>query len=377
VNITDDNIGQAFKQAFDGFEIKPSESVWDSINKANVNSGVSKPFAQYRNAFYGVVTAIIVIAAVFSFYKYEALKRSSNNDIIIENIKTKKPIIKGAFPADNKGDNIDISQSTSQKRVIETKKKNNKVNIATPSIKKATLIKLKPGICNDGPLISDDEAYASVDSMLSNVDISDEETTEVEKTGLADSLNNSPAIDNDSQNGFGYESLIANNDVDSFKVKYSDNPVICFGEDAILEVEEGYRYLWNTGEVTNKIVVSPIENSRYYVTVTNNKGQEDIHIYNVNVDKQCSALMLPSAFTPNGDGKNDVFNAEGIGISNLLLTVYSSLGQKIFETKSLDQSWDGRYRGELLPAATFFYIAKYTDAKGENHIKRGQVTLIR
>ena len=66
-----------------------------------------------------------------------------------------------------------------------------------------------------------------------------------------------------------------------------------FGEDAILEVEEGYFYHWSNGGIGNKVKVSPTENSNYYVTVSNEWGQESMHTYTVEIDRTCSALLYP------------------------------------------------------------------------------------
>lgn len=165
--------------------------------------------------------------------------------------------------------------------------------------------------------------------------------------------------------------------LDTFKVKYGRNPIICFGEDAILVIEKGLRYDWNTGDINNKIIVTPLESSSYFVTVTNENGQTNVHEFKVEVDNSCSALFIPSAFTPNADGQNDAFKAEGRGIESMQMVVLNKMGQVLFEASHISQSWDGKYNGDLLPPDTYFYQVNYIDAKGNSHIKRGQITLIR
>jgi gliding motility-associated-like protein len=375
VNRTDDNIGQAFKQAFDGFEIQPSESLWESVNKANIDSGVTKPLAQFRNLFYGMAAAIVVVVSIYGIYKFE---NTTNKEVIIDNkIENAKPVIDEVYSiekdsVDDKTTQNDVHQNIAETKVIKTNKKK---PAPEPNTKSKKIVVSN---CGDAP-VSEKEAFASVDSMVNEVATQEDKVADLDIEDLDENIiipvaktQKSTPVNEDNS-----DDIVVNNEIDSFKVDYSNDPIICFGEDAILEVEDGFYYTWNTGEVGNKIIVSPIENSYYSVTVTNSQGQKDVHKYSVKIDMQCSALMIPSAFTPNGDGKNDVFGAEGIGISNLLLTVYSPMGQKLFETKSLEQTWDGRFNGELMPAAMYFYQANYTDAKGENHIKRGQITLIR
>jgi gliding motility-associated-like protein len=110
--------------------------------------------------------------------------------------------------------------------------------------------------------------------------------------------------------------------------------------------------------------------------VTNSKDQKSIHEFTVDVDNSCSALFIPSAFTPNFDGQNDVFKAEGRGITQMHMIVYNKLGQIVFESTNLDIGWDGTFKGEL-SSETYVYHVDYTDAKGIGHVKRGQVTLIK
>jgi len=160
-------------------------------------------------------------------------------------------------------------------------------------------------------------------------------------------------------------------------IRFGANPTICFGEDAMLTVEDGHQYRWNTGSVNSKIRVSPPENSTYTVTVTLADGQEVERQFQVNIDASCSALLLPSAFSPNGDGKNDFFKAEGNSIQKMQLFVFNQQGKTIFEANSIDQYWDGSLGGDLAPEGNYFYQVNYTDGLGVEHFKRGQVFLIR
>lgn len=380
MSFTEENMGQAFKEALDGLEIKPSESVWDSVNKANLKSGVTKPLAQFSNLIYGIVAAVILVSSIYVIYSFNNKSKDVNkvsnkidnvvtsniqNDITVaEPIVTKEIVVQENIESENKQESTDNKKENSSAF-------NKKIIIAS---------------CGDKPAINEKEAFASVDSMENNIAL-EEDTIEGDTIAYKEEDYSEHKISKEQGGSNIYnevnskvnesKEIIIDANADTFNVKYSEDPIICFGEDAILRAEEGYTYQWNTGSRDDKISVSPVEKSYYKVTVTNKLGQTNIHKFTVTIDKECSALLLPSAFTPNGDGKNDVFKAEGIGITKLLLTVYSSIGQMVFETRNVDQAWDGRYKGELMPAATYFYQVSYTDAKGENHIKRGQIILIR
>ncbi len=83
----------------------------------------------------------------------------------------------------------------------------------------------------------------------------------------------------------------------------------------------------------------------------------------------CTAYA-PNAFSPNGDGKNDLFVVElhcptSTSYSH---TIYNRYGQKVFETKQPGQSWDDTFNGRACEAATYFYHIEYRN--GEEKIRK-------
>ncbi len=88
---------------------------------------------------------------------------------------------------------------------------------------------------------------------------------------------------------------------------------------------------------------------------------------------------FPSAFTPNGDGNNDVFRIIGNHkeeYNNYLLNVYNRFGECVFYTKDVNDGWDGIYRNIPQEVGVYFYMASFV-RKGEQHLLKGDVTLIR
>lgn len=111
-------------------------------------------------------------------------------------------------------------------------------------------------------------------------------------------------------------------------------------------------------------------------TVTNAAGCTDLicipveSIINVVND-------LPSAFTPNGDGVNDVFIVRGFGITKMTLRVYNRQGLMVFESRTQNIGWDGKYKGVPQPMDAYAWTLDVEYFTGESFKKKGDVTLIR
>ena len=75
-----------------------------------------------------------------------------------------------------------------------------------------------------------------------------------------------------------------------------------------------------------------------------------------------SSLTVPNVFTPNGDGKNDLFTLNAVNIGSITLTIFDRWGLKMYEeTKNGSAAWDGKNKsGKLVPDGTYFYIIKAT-----------------
>ncbi len=149
-------------------------------------------------------------------------------------------------------------------------------------------------------------------------------------------------------------------------------------------IEDGVTYEWGGGEVDDPSATSttaqPLETTTYTVTVTDDRGctsTAEVTIYLKMFLCEEPFLFIPNAFTPDGDGMNDIFRIRGNSITDVYLIVYNRWGEKVFETRDLETGWDGTFRGKQLPPDVFGYYLEIVCFGGEEFRKKGNVTLIR
>jgi gliding motility-associated-like protein len=88
---------------------------------------------------------------------------------------------------------------------------------------------------------------------------------------------------------------------------------------------------------------------------------------------------IPNAFTPNGDGLNDILKIIGnSGVKELKgFKIYSRSGNLVFETRDLSVGWDGRFKGNMLPSDIYYWTAVYVDRNDQTNSKTGTVLLLK
>ncbi|HTF03604.1 MAG TPA: PKD domain-containing protein, partial [Bacteroidia bacterium] len=88
-------------------------------------------------------------------------------------------------------------------------------------------------------------------------------------------------------------------------------------------------------------------------------------------------IFVPNAFSPNGDGQNDVLCVRGWCIESMDFSIYDRWGTRVFTTTTLAECWNGTYQGIALEAAVFVYSLNVTLVSGEVIVKSGNISLIR
>jgi gliding motility-associated-like protein len=93
------------------------------------------------------------------------------------------------------------------------------------------------------------------------------------------------------------------------------------------------------------------------------------------------AVYLPSGFTPNGNGVNDVYWVRGTGIDpgNYSMSIYNRLDNLIYYASDPDKGWDGRIQGQsvLMPSGIYTVDVLLADTLGEEHHYRYHATLVK
>lgn len=121
-------------------------------------------------------------------------------------------------------------------------------------------------------------------------------------------------------------------------------------------------------------IADPAFNTTYYITITDADGCTAIDSVNVFVDID---FNVPNAFTPNGDGLNDVFNI----VTDLLISyeihIYNRWGGLVFHSEDIDIGWDGDLKGIPQEIGVYTYLIRSTTTLNTEITKSGTITLLR
>jgi gliding motility-associated-like protein len=126
----------------------------------------------------------------------------------------------------------------------------------------------------------------------------------------------------------------------------------------ILDAGTAYRYHWLPGnDTTQKIAIT--DSGKYTVQITGADGCTAIKSAQI-TDDCTPSLYIPNAFSPDGNGDNDVFMAYGTNISGFSMRIYNRWGERLFDCNNLDTGWDGRFHDTYCSTGTYIYIIEYS-----------------
>jgi gliding motility-associated-like protein len=172
---------------------------------------------------------------------------------------------------------------------------------------------------------------------------------------------------------------------DSIDVNYESLPVlslsdsaVCYGTTLQLDVSNpGSTYLWENGSTNPVYEINA--NGNYQVWITNYCGTATDSFEVIYTDCYCD-LYVPNAFTPEGDGHNEVFvPVTSCDLFQYELMIFNRWGELIFETTTINDYWDGTYKGLLSQDGVYVWKITYRfDAEvAETTTKYGHVVLLR
>jgi gliding motility-associated-like protein len=159
---------------------------------------------------------------------------------------------------------------------------------------------------------------------------------------------------------------------------------ILFNSTIQLTADGARYYMWspNDGSLSNPNIRNPIArpagNTTYIVTGMNEWGCSDTAHVNITIT-YTDTVLIPTAFTPNGDGHNDVFRITNIKDSKLVeFNIYNRWGQVVYSNNwDITKGWDGNYNGMPLDMGVYHFQVIIARPGGENIMYKGDVTLIR
>lgn len=155
-----------------------------------------------------------------------------------------------------------------------------------------------------------------------------------------------------------------------------DTAICAYGRLELRPLRSFNSYLWSNGSSQSQISIS--SPGTYWLEVTdleNCLGRDSVVV----LPKECmKGLYVPSAFTPNADGKNDLFRPLLFGqIAQFEFLIYNRWGQVVFRSTNPGEGWDGKLSGLDQDTNVFVWLCKYRLQGEQEQTARGTVTLIR
>ncbi len=176
------------------------------------------------------------------------------------------------------------------------------------------------------------------------------------------------------------------------EAKFTCTNILCPGETASFkEVSLGnlVEWKWDFGNGQSSNLKDPPNqsytprgnsdyNARPQLIVKNDYGCYDTTKGFIRVAYSCF-IAVPSAFTPNGDGRNDyLYPLQAYKATNLNFSVYNRFGELVFHSKDWTYKWDGRYKGQAADAGTYVWVLSYTNSdNGAVVNQKGTTVLVR
>jgi gliding motility-associated-like protein len=188
-------------------------------------------------------------------------------------------------------------------------------------------------------------------------------------------------------NGCEFDTLIQITPPGSFiTVNVTKQDLTCYGignegwaKANVIGGEAPYNYTWSTNPLQNTEEAIGLYFGYYFLTVSDANDCVVKDTIYIEPGPCCEQVFLPNAFSPNGDGRNDVFKiTTTAGIELKQFSVFDRWGNEVWKTYNFRDTWDGSYDGEHEDMNTFFYVFKYkclTD--GNIYMKKGDIMLVR
>lgn len=135
-------------------------------------------------------------------------------------------------------------------------------------------------------------------------------------------------------------------------------------------------YTWNSGATTPTIVVD--RPGTYWLNVTTQTDCPGSDTIIVSIKDCLKGFYMPTAFTPNNDGRNDILRSVmGGNWIKFKLTIYDRWGNIVFQTTDPFKGWNGKIKGQVTDSQVFVWVSNYQFSGEPEKLEKGTVTLIR
>jgi len=347
------NIGQLFRDRLKGHTIEPSDKVWANIQKSIGSSPAIQPkakFAKYIISGAAVVALVVASIAVAYFVKPDQKDITSNPQTKLQTTTNN--------PAQTTNQETDVSP-----KAIEYGTPIQTPGIVTPSTQSN----------NNQPIMN-----PLIENKVAN--------TQTNQTNPISFIDNSQPKSNINQPNnitpvMKPIDLSDEHPKTNISLEISRDTTVCIGEPFTLRIKGGASIVWSTGSNAEEITVSALNEEQVYMYrafVHTLVGDTSV-VIKVNA-VECHPYEQPNAFTPNGDGINDLFipNVPS-DCSDYSLMIYNRGGVKVFESKTKERGWDGKFNNEEQKEGAYFYVLQYRPSTSKNsNIKtiRGTIVLL-
>lgn len=173
------------------------------------------------------------------------------------------------------------------------------------------------------------------------------------------------------------------------QVKVNPSPTVNAGPDVTYNLDDPmYLNAQGTGTLTwifgQEVYCSVCPNTQIFPKTSGCYQIQAVNEYDCKAtDEVCVEvttlhnMYIPNIFTPNEDGKNDLFTVYGTGFTKIEVSIFDRWGAKLYTFTDINKGWDGTYKGVLVKEDTYVYKVNYTSLDGKKHTKTGHVTLMK
>ena len=351
------DIGDLYKEMFSDYAPEPPASVWENVQSAiDKKQSLRKKLTKKLTFSIG---AIIAVSAVV--YLFIAPETKSDKDVTATLTDTKENLDDKTKTADYGKQTSENLPEVSNNNNVSAYQEANTVNSATSQ---------------------NDRNISLANNNSVNENLTELSSSETLRQSVTEDKKTTPAITSNVSTEQAKEQNPTKTAQDENKTKkklpiISKDTSICENTEAKLYAYNAENIRWSTGETKNVITVYPSNTEQYSLTFSTENAKDTTVYINVKV-VHCVEMLIPNAFTPNGDGLNDFFTAKiDMELKSFEMIIYSPNGRQVlFTSKDINRGWDGTYKGQTQTHGLYYYTIRYVDSFGKNIEKRGELLLI-